>query len=407
VPAANVPLYQYSSLDPRSIAYQHSGSSPYSAARTELRRTNGEIVSRNVDRPYQEQYTFYRPSVINQELTPVPSDGRFTIRAVYLTQSIRFSEPQGIRERFGDRDFRICLNSNYSCINGGTGTGPIVASQQSSSTGTEPGGETGGRERYCGLDGELCPPVPPCTNCGQHVPPAFQRLRAHTAAMGPFFAASDIGTSASRGEIEDILDRATPTQLDGIADIVQQAYGESVYDYLSVPDRTTNSAARPSGNPAINASPFLALMAPLDYAAPGSLTPESAVLDQLLNLKDRYQAAGTTASRGSSGEPAHAGASAAIAGEMDRAQAEIAASVWPNPASERVHLRVRGGLGARITIYDARGRVVTRLATSPTSQDDVVEWDLRASGRRVSAGVYQIVLTGEAGARRSVTVTIL
>lgn len=206
----------------------------------------------------------------------------------------------------------------------------------------------------------------------------------------------------------------SPTQLDGIADIIWQVYGENVYDYFRVPPEAIEAALLQAEGSFSNEdeSPFLAFLAPLDAADRSALgLVESLYLDRLLQLRDEYLAAADD--RGASrGATTTATALTPATPEATRRMGDgpmwVSATVWPNPASDRLYIRAHGGQVAAVAIYDMQGRLVARKQTVPQAQQGVVEWDLRAaSGRRVPAGVYQVVLTGEDGARQSVTVTVL
>ena len=74
----------------------------------------------------------------------------------------------------------------------------------------------------------------------------------------------------------------------------------------------------------------------------------------------------------------------------------------PNPFSSRttVNYSLPAAGNVRLTVYDARGRVVTRLVDAPEGPGaHAATWDGRdAGGGRAAAGVYFCTL--EAGGRR-------
>ncbi len=74
---------------------------------------------------------------------------------------------------------------------------------------------------------------------------------------------------------------------------------------------------------------------------------------------------------------------------------------WPNPFNPRVRLAWEGTVAPadRVTVHDARGRLVTTLrAGGPGGTAGAVEWDgLDARGRPVPAGVYRARLHAGSG----------
>lgn len=223
----------------------------------------------------------------------------------------------------------------------------------------------------------------------------FQTYQTHTAAMGPFFASSGVGSSASQGEIEDILEGLSYDQLDGIADIIYEAYGEDVHDYLGAPQ----SDARSAGTPPV--SSFAEILDPLASVDRSAVTGLRALyLDRLVHLAQRYTteraAAETTKTDLSTSDRATAPVALASA-------EEAALAVWPNPATADVSVRAKAG--ARVYVYDLVGR---RVATLSADGAGIASWDARSeAGVRVAPGLYRIVATEESGTRRSTSLTIL
>ena len=223
----------------------------------------------------------------------------------------------------------------------------------------------------------------------------FQTYQTHTAAMGPFFASSGVGSSASQGEIEDILEGLSYDQLDGIADIIEEAYGEDVHDYLGVPP----SDARSAGQAPV--SSFAEVLAPLMSVDRSAVTGLRALyLDRLARFAQRYTAARAD------GELARADLATGDRTSAPVALASVeksAITVWPNPATADVS--VRATAGARIHVYDLVGR---RVATLTADGSGTARWDARSeAGVRVAPGLYRVVATDEAGARRSASLTVL
>lgn len=375
----------------RKFAYEHEGDDQYSDAATQLLDRRGDAVLPSKQNRYFENYMYYQTSVINKGTFTPTYDGTFILQATYRTHNpSRFSEPDGFAKRSTPRTFRLCPSFNQNCGEGGR---PGVAG------GTSQGSGTAGRTRWCGRDGDQCGSTGGGTPGGGTTSvPSYLQTRRHTASMGPFFASANVGSSVSRGEIEDILEGLNANQLDGIADIIEEAYGESVYDYLEVPDEAIAGAARGSDP---DESPFLRFMAPLDAADRSGLGLKRVYLDRLLSVRDRYQA-----TRAAEASVLERGATPAGAlSELDGPVAAVSATVWPNPTSSRLNIRVSGVQGAAVQVYDVAGRLVARIPVAAHS--DAVQWDLRtASGARVAAGVYQIVLMRD-GARHATAVTIL
>lgn len=197
-PIPGTPVYSYVYERDRALTYQHSGSSPYSAAGTELRDSESRLVAAHQNRPMLPQHNYYQESVINQKLTPLPYDGRFTVKATYLTQSAHFHEYQGVREVSGNRPFRVCWYGDATCIP----TGGILQRPEA-----DEDVELAGKPINCPPgDPDMPPDDPGCSGGGGGPPPLwFHSYRRHTASMGPFFAASNIGGSASQSDIENIL----------------------------------------------------------------------------------------------------------------------------------------------------------------------------------------------------------
>jgi hypothetical protein len=68
----------------------------------------------------------------------------------------------------------------------------------------------------------------------------------------------------------------------------------------------------------------------------------------------------------------------------------------PNPARTMSNLRYScGQSGGRLYIYDLAGRLVRAWDLAPAVGEATLVWDLNDSaGRKMSAGVYQVVLSG-------------
>ena len=353
-----------------NVAYEHSGSSDYSVARTELYRSNNAFVDGWLDRPRLPPTEYYQSSVVNDRRVTLTSAGSYYFRAIYGTfNQFRFTAPSdvnGVRTISRNRTFLV---------------DPFAL--------TEPESSSAGKDIYC-------PPEDwPCGrggSTGGGSVPWYLRTTTHTAAMGPFFSTTSGSGGMTQGEIEGLLEGLSPAQLDGIADIVWEAYGEDVHDYFGA-DGGAASAQGGTGEP------LRALMEPLAALDRDALWgPKRIALDRLLAVYDDYLAAGGGTS--SAGKTGGAPAPAAFA-DVD-APGAGGAGLWPNPASTQLHVRLPEG-GADVSVYDVAGRRIALLSAQTGTR---ATWDLRASGRRVAAGTYQIVVTARDGSRRTHTATV-
>lgn len=381
LPTAGNPLIRDFDL---RVAYDHSGSRIFSQAATQLFDASGSEARRWTDRkqlPRLDEY--YNTTVKNGRVVSVPAAGSYSFRATYATYSPRFSEPGGFREVAGTRPFRICDPAVPGCSS--VRMAAPVATHESPEREYSERDDDWNLSTGCNSGGSSGPGIP-----------AHLRTRVHTAAGGPYFVTTRPGGSVSEGEIEAMLRRMNAEQLDGIADIVAEAYGEDVRDHMRVSSPTTPAQsvalAEQQGE-----SPFLALIASIGLANPESSGRGMLYHDGLSQLREQYEA-----TRRAPAEPREDGRGTGKAEAATTASA--GAFVWPNPVSQRLHIRLPGDGEHIVSIYDVQGRRV--YAARATGS--VAEWNLaRPSGERVAPGTYRIVVSAPESGRRVSTVTVL
>ena len=389
-------VFIYNGSTDREVRYGHSGSSPYSAAGTVLRKEDGIPVGSHEDKDLRTDAWYYLTSIVNQETLSMPADGRYRFEATYLTHSPHFNEPNGIRTTVGSRWFSICEFLNHSCSQGSglvAGNEPASRSEGGTSSNKEPG-PCDDEYDDCGGGGG--------SGGGGSSTPYYQRHVVHTESMGPFFGASDVGSDVSQDEIEAALERSTPDQLDSIAPIIMEAYGVDIYEYM----RTGSSPATP---PESGISPFLTLTDPfvdLGYAPSVWARPYVRTLSR---LREQYVAA-----RNAEGVAVgtavdmNAGASANALATPERVPAMSPVSVWPNPVSSRLTIEAEvDGAVATVSIYDMAGRLVTQLRPNVANGRLAAVWDINRGGARVASGVYRVVITVDGRLKGTFTVTVL
>lgn len=393
MPSVSDELFIYN-ID-REVRYRHSGSLGYSAAGTVLRTENGTPIRSHEDKELIIQGWYYLTSIINQWTFSMPADGSYTFEATYFTQSPNFNEQNGIRTTVRNRTFRICLFSNSSCISGnGIIAGNESASRIESGTSSNLTPQCEGDPEGCGGGG----------GGGSPSTPYFQRRVVHTESMGPFFGASNVGSDVSQDEIEDALEQSTPDQLDSIAPIILEAYGEDIYEYM----RTGGSLPT---LPASDLSPFLTLT---DAFADPNYTPTiwaRPFVRTLTRLREQYVAmrnaegveAGTAV-----GMDTNLGASANLLATPESVPAMPHISAWPNPVSSRLTIEAEvDGAVATVSIYDMAGRLVTQLRANVAGGRLAAVWDVNSGGARVASGVYRAVITVDGRLKGAFTVTVL
>lgn len=376
-PAYNNEVITLFSSNDRLIVTKHKGSSPYSAAATVVRDANGLPVLGLTNKSYRNDGYYWDPEALNQNDFLPAMDGRYNITATYTTYTPALGTGNELQIRPKTLQFRACAPFNYACSNGGART-------------------------------EYCPPEDPgeCTGGGGGggTRPYHLRRVVLTQSMEPFAMLTNVGNEISQEEVEALLDRSTPAQLDEIAEIMLEVYDEDIYEYMRLA----------TGN--IFASPFQVLTEALivggETQGSGEIAP---FVSFLRSLQTRYTAETDAESNVAPGDLlSQTGFSTAASFPTSTVTTTTLAGIggsdfeldaWPNPTTERITVRMSSVVDA-VYIYDMIGRQIAQLPVTVLGNGTVAIWDLStSSGARVAPGRYQIVVDGTA--RRSIGVTVL
>ena len=384
----------------RRFVYEHNSSGKlYSGARTVIRNAAGinqlQVQDKRLVFPTSnEPRGYYQSAAFNQEAFYPPVPGSYTIQAKYYTYSPNWTaqttdpdlngQVQGNEDRIqyntSQRQFYLCPTLDVpTCLDGSVRSpGNTIASISHAPL---PSGANK-NPIECGWDlppdgGDECSP----TGGGgpSNAIPAHHRFRPLLESNGPFFAAAGVGSSTSRSELENMLEGLDAGPLDDVAEIVEEAYGEDIYEYIDGHARSDDD------------SPFLFLTGLYLNNAEGL---ERVYVPFVERLRQRYHhTAAQTSATGGGGAAKTSSAGAAVAPVMALAEPMITA-VGPNPARAYLTIAHSGSeLVRRVEILSLTGRRVIDL-TARIAESRSIRWDLRdRSGEQVAPGLYLIRIT--------------